>query len=308
LRPADIAGSPLSTALWGGCYKRGLSSCGALGRHPLVFPLPEPFVMTLRRSTFTVIAAIAAALVTPLAVHAQAPDWKEIRVGVEGNYPPFSKMGADGKLAGFDIDIANAVCAQLKAKCTLIQQEWDGMMPALSAKKFDMIVASMTITDERKKNADFSDPYYDVPSRFVAKAGMFKGNSAADLKGKKIITLRNSPRAKYLADNYKDNEVMLVNKETDIYMELAAGRGDVGFGSSVVSGEAFLKQPEGKGYEQVGPAVRIGVGSGVGIAFRKGEDGLREKVNGALKAIRADGSYKKMAAQYFDFDISGTQQ
>jgi arginine/ornithine transport system substrate-binding protein len=261
--------------------------------------------MTLRRTTL--VAALAAALIAPIA-HAQAPDWKEIRVGVEGNYPPFSRMGADGKLSGFDIDIANAVCAQLKAKCTLIQQEWDGMMPALAAKKFDMIVASMTITDERKKNADFSDPYYDVPSRFVAKAGQFKGHSPADLKGKKIIVLRNSPRAKHLADNYKDSEVLLVNKETDIYMELAAGRGDIGFGSSVVSGEAFLKKPEGKGYEQVGASVRLGAGGGVGIALRKGEDSLRTKVNDALKAIRADGTYKKLAAPYFDFDISGASQ
>jgi arginine/ornithine transport system substrate-binding protein len=170
-----------------------------------------------------------------------------------------------------------------------------------------MIVASMTITDERKKNADFSDPYYDVPSRFVAKAGQFKDFTPATLKGKKIIVLRNSPRAKWLETRYKDSELMLVNKETDIYMELAAGRGDIGFGSSVVSGEAFLKKPEGKGYEQVGPAVRLEEGGGgVGIAFRKGEDALRLKVNEALKAVRADGTYKKMAAQYFDFDISGS--
>jgi polar amino acid transport system substrate-binding protein/arginine/ornithine transport system substrate-binding protein len=266
--------------------------------------------MTLRRTTLVAALSIAtAAFIAPIAAQAQAPDWKELRVGVEGNYPPFSKMGADGKLSGFDIDIANAVCAAMKAKCTLIQQEWDGMMPALAAKKFDMIVASMTITDERKKNADFSDPYYDVPSRFVAKAGQFKGHAPADLKGKKIIVLRNSPRAKWLAERYKDSEVLLVNKETDIYMELAAGRGDVGFGSSVVSGEAFLKKPEGKGYEQVGAAVRLDAGGGgVGIALRKGEDSLRTKVNDALKTIKADGTYKKMAAQYFDFDISGVQQ
>jgi polar amino acid transport system substrate-binding protein/arginine/ornithine transport system substrate-binding protein len=260
--------------------------------------------MTLRRTTLA--AALAAAFIASLAApaHAQAPDWKEIRVGVEGNYPPFSKLGADGKLAGFDIDIANAVCAQLKAKCTLIQQEWDGMMPALAAKKFDMIVASMTITDERKKNADFSDPYYDVPSRFVAKAGAFKNFEPATLKGKKIIVLRNSPRAKWLAERYKDSELMLVNKETDIYMELAAGRGDIGFGSSVVSGEAFLKKPEGKGYAQVGPSVNLDGGSGVGIAFRKADTALRDRVNAALKEIRANGSYKKLADQYFDFNVS----
>jgi arginine/ornithine transport system substrate-binding protein len=230
----------------------------------------------------------------------------KLRVGVEGNYPPFSQLGPDGKLSGFDIDIAQAVCAQMKADCQLVQQEWDGMMPALRAKKFDMIVASMTITEERKKAADFSDPYYDVPSRWVAKAGAFKGHSPADLKGKKIIVLRNSPRAAHVAANYRDSETLLVNKETDVYLELAAGRGDIGFGSSVVSNEAFLKKPEGKGFAQVGPTVRLDAGGGgVGIAFRKGEDALRTQVNAALKAIKADGTYKKLADRYFDFDVSG---
>jgi polar amino acid transport system substrate-binding protein/arginine/ornithine transport system substrate-binding protein len=237
---------------------------------------------------------------------AQAPNWAKVRVGVEGNYPPFSRMAPDGKLSGFDIDIANAVCARMKAECTLVQQEWDGMMPALAARKFDMIVASMTITDERKKAADFSDPYYDVPSRFVAKAGAFKDHSPESLKGKRIAVLRNSPRAKWLAEHYKGSDVLQVTKETDVYLELAAGRADVGFGSSVVSGEAFLKKPEGKAYAQLGPTVRLDGGTGVGIAFRKGDDALREKVNAALKAIKADGTYKKLADQYFDFDVSGS--
>ncbi len=214
--------------------------------------------MTLRRHTLALFTLL---LALPLAATAQAPT--KIRVGVEGNYPPFSRMGADGKLSGFDIDMANALCAQMKIECTLVQQEWDGMMPALNAKKFDMIVASMTITDERKKAADFSDPYYN-----------------------------------------KDSEVLLVNKETDVYMELLAGRGDIGFGSSVVSGEAFLKKPEGKAFAQIGPAVNLDGGSGVGIGFRRGDDALRERVNAALKAIRASGQYKKMADSYFDFDVT----
>lgn len=258
--------------------------------------------MNVRR---LLIASALALLATGIA-QAQAPEWKKIRVGVEGNYPPFSKLGPDGKLVGFDIDIAMAVCRKLGAECTLVQQEWDGMMPALNAKKFDMIVASMTITDERRKAADFSDPYYDVPSRWVAKAGAFKDHKPADLKGRKIIVLRNSPRAKHVAELYKDSEVLLVNKETDVYLELVAGRGDIGFGSSVVSSEAFLKKPEGKGFAQVGNTVRLdGGGGGVGIAFRKGETALRDKVNAALKAIKADGSYKKLADTYFDFDVSG---
>jgi arginine/ornithine transport system substrate-binding protein len=252
-------------------------------------------------------AALLCLLVLCAPAWAQAPDWKKLRVGVEGNYPPFSKMGPDGKLSGFDIDIALALCRKMGAECTLVQQEWDGMMPALRAKKFDMIVASMSITDERRKAAEFSDPYYDVPSRWVARAGAFKDASPATLKGKRIIVLRNSPRARLVAEQYKDSELLLVNKETDVYMELAAGRGDIGFGSSVVSGEAFLKRPEGKGYAQVGPMVHLqGGGGGVGVAFRKGDTVLRDKVNAALKAIKADGSYKKLADSYFDFDVSGS--
>jgi arginine/ornithine transport system substrate-binding protein len=253
-----------------------------------------------------VAGALLLALAVPQLAAAQAPGWAKVRVGVEGNYPPFSRLGPDGKLTGFDIDIAMAVCERIKAECTLVQQEWDGMIPALAARKFDMIVASMTITEERKRAVDFSDPYYDVPSRFVARAGAFRDHTPADFKGRKIIVLRNSPRAKYLAERYRDSEVLQVNKETDVYLELVAGRGDVGFGSSVVSSEAFLKKPEGRGFAQVGATVRLDGGAGgVGIAFRKGEDALRDKVNAALRAIRADGTYKRMADRYFDFDIAG---
>jgi arginine/ornithine transport system substrate-binding protein len=259
--------------------------------------------MYTRRSTLaaTLVVVTAGLLLAHPLAHAQA----KLRVGVEGNYPPFSKMSPDGKLTGFDIDIALAVCKQMGVECQLVQQEWDGMMPALNAKKFDMIVASMTITEERKKAADFSDPYYDVPSRWVAKAGAFKEATSAAFKGKKIVVLRNSPRAKYVAEKFKDSEVLLVAKETDVYLELASGRGDIGFGSAAVSGEAFLKTAEGRNFVQVGAPVRLDGGSGVGIAFRKGDDPLREKVNAALKAIKASGQYKKMADQYFDFDIMG---
>ena len=251
----------------------------------------------------TLIAAAALLAVAGSPALAQ----NKMRVGVEGNYPPFSQITPDGKLTGFDIDIANAVCAEMKVECTLVQQEFDGIIPALNAKRFDMIVASMTITEERKKAVDFSDPYYDVPSRWVAKAGAFKGEATPEaLKGKKIIVLRNSPRARYVAERYKDSEVLLVNKETDVYLELAAGRGDIGFGSSVVSSESFLKRDAGKGFETVGNTIRLEGGTGgVGIAVRKSDTELKDKVNAALRAIKANGTYKALQAKYFDFDISG---
>lgn len=257
----------------------------------------------LKRTFLTTLAGtvLAAGLAAPTMAQTD-----KLRVGVEGNYPPFSMIAPDGKLQGFDIDIANAICAEMKADCTFVQQEFDGIIPALNARKFDLIVASMTITEARKKAVDFSDPYYDVPSRFIAKQGAFADHSPASLKGKKIVVLRNSPRAAYLAETYKDSEIVLAGKETEVYMELAVGRADVAFGSSVVSGEAFLKKPEGKGYAQLGPAIRIGAGSGVGIAVRKDDAALVGRINAALKAIKANGTYKKLADKYFDFDISGS--
>ncbi len=263
----------------------------------------------MRYTTRPFALALLAGLLTSAAL-AQAPNWGKIRIGVEGSYPPFSQISPDGKLSGFDIDIAKAICAQVKAECSFVSQEFDGMMPALNAKKFDMIVASMSITPERRKAADFSDSYYDIPSRWVAKAGAFNFTdaTAAALKGKKIIVTRNTPRAAYAQANFKDSEVLLVAKEADVTMELAAGRGDIAFVSSLAASAAFLKSPEGKGYAQVGKSISLGGakdGGGVGIAMRKGEDSLRTKVNDALKAIKANGTYKKINAAYFDFDISG---
>lgn len=257
----------------------------------------------LKRTFLSAAGAAAFALILAPSAIAQAP---KLRIGVEGNYPPFSMIAPDGKLGGFDIDIANALCAEMKAECVFVQQEFDGMIPALNARKFDMIVASMTITEARKKSVNFSDPYYDVPSRFVAKTGAFADHSPASLKGKKIVVLRNSPRAAFLAETYKDSEVVLAGKETEVYMELAVGRADVAFGSSVVSGEAFLKKPEGKGFAQLGPAIRIGAGSGVGIAVRKDDEALRTRINAALAALKSNGRYKALADKYFDFDISGS--
>jgi polar amino acid transport system substrate-binding protein/arginine/ornithine transport system substrate-binding protein len=250
-------------------------------------------------------AAVIAALAVPATIAPVQAQTQTVRVGVEGNYPPFSMISPNGQLSGFDIDIANAICAEMKVTCQMVQQEWDGMIPALNARKFDMIVASMTITEERRKAVDFSNPYYDVPSRWVAKKGAFKDHSAESLKGKTIIVLRNSPRARYVAANYPGSTVLQVAKETDVYMELAAGRGDIGFGSSVVSAEAFLKKPEGANFAQVGDTVILDrvAGAGVGIAFRK-EDALRERVNAALAAIRQNGTYNTLMKKYFDFDIT----
>ncbi|RBH42288.1 ABC transporter substrate-binding protein, partial [Pseudomonas sp. MWU13-2860] len=112
------------------------------------------------------IASAAAALLSGFSVQAET-----LRFGVDLNYPPFSKQGADGKPQGFDIDMANALCGGMKVTCQIVPQDWDGLIPALNANKFDAILSSMQITEERKKAVDFSNKYYNIASRIVAKSG-----------------------------------------------------------------------------------------------------------------------------------------
>ena len=258
-----------------------------------------------RRLVTTALASLLALAAT--ASQAQAPDWKKIRIGVEGAYPPFSEVGPDGKLKGFDIDMANALCAELKAECTLVQQEWDGMIPALNARKFDAIIASMAATDERRKSVNFSDKYYNTPARLVAKAGAKLEASAAGLKGKKIGVQRSTIHDRFATDTFKDSEIVRYAKADEVYLDLAAGRIDVAMGDSVAIDGGFLKKPQGQGYAFFGPPyndVKY-FGTGSSIAVRKADDALAQKFNAAIKAIRANGAYKKIQDKYFDFDVYG---
>ncbi|TIS58406.1 MAG: transporter substrate-binding domain-containing protein, partial [Mesorhizobium sp.] len=113
-----------------------------------------------------ILSAAAAAM---LALGVGSVDAAEkIKIGTEGAYPPFNTITPDGKVEGFDIDIANALCAQMKIECEIVTQDWDGIIPALQAKKFDAIIASMSITEERKKQVAFTHKYYTTPLALVA--------------------------------------------------------------------------------------------------------------------------------------------
>jgi arginine/ornithine transport system substrate-binding protein len=248
-----------------------------------------------------------AALVGGTAPAALAADALKIRIGVEGAYPPFSSVGPDGKLKGFDIDIAHALCAEMKAQCTLVQQDFDGMIPALQARKFDIIIASLSITPERKKVVDFSDKYYKTPARFVTRAGNGLEVSAAGLKGKKIGVQRATIHDRFATDQFKQSEIVRYAKQDEVFLDLVAGRIDGTLVDSVAADEGFLKLPAGKGFAFAGPVFtdETYFGTGAGIAMRQGDTAMRERLNAAIKAIRANGVYKKIQDTYFGFDVYG---
>jgi len=237
-----------------------------------------------------------------------AKDWKKIRVGVEGAYPPFSFVTPEGKLDGFDIDIAKALGKAAGAEIVLISSDWDGIIPALLARKYDCIIASMAITEERKKKVGFTNKYYFTAAKFVAKKGSIKKFSDAAVKGKSIGVQRATINDRYLSDNYGNNiTIKRYGSQDEVYLDMVAGRIDLFLADSVASSEGFLKKPEGKDFEFVGPDLvdPKWFGDGVGIAVRKQDKDLVNKLNAAIDKIRADGTYKKIQDKYFDFNVYG---
>nr|WP_294867837.1 ABC transporter substrate-binding protein [uncultured Pseudogulbenkiania sp.] len=248
---------------------------------------------------------MAVALAAPL--FASAAQAETIRFGVDLNYPPFSKQGADGKPQGFDIDMAHALCSALKATCEIVPQDWDGLIPALNTNKFDAILSSMQITDERKKAVDFTNKYYNIPSRIIAKVGTKVDHNS--FKGKKIGALRASTQEKFAKDYWGKTGAKIVayTKSPESFLDLTSGRLDAVFVDGAVGDQEFLKTPRGKGFAFVGPeyADTKYFGLGAGIAVKKGNNALRERLNAAIEQIRKDGSYKKVQDKYFAFDVYG---
>ena len=163
---------------------------------------------------------LLSALITALPASVQAQAQGTLRLGVEGAYPPFSELGTDGKLKGFDIDIGMALCERMKLKCELVQAEFDAMIPALRAKKFDAIIASMSITPERLKAVDFSDKYYNTPARVVVRADATFAVTPDGLKGKKIGVQRTTIHDRYATATFKGSEIVRYAKQDEVFLDL----------------------------------------------------------------------------------------
>ncbi len=232
-----------------------------------------------------------------------AQEKKEIVIASEGAYPPFNFMDSSNRLQGFDIEIANALCEKMQVKCTIVAQDWDGMIPALLAKKFDAIVASMTITEERKKQIDFTDRYYRTPlSVAVPKDSEIKDTTPASMKGLAVGAQSSTTQAIHAEDVYgkAGADAKLYPTQDEANADLANGRLDAVVADKFVLVE-WLKNTGRDCCKLLGDIE--GTMSEAGIALRKEDKELKEKFNKAIKDIVADGTYQKIQSKYFEFDI-----
>src|SRR5690606_21368272 len=229
---------------------------------------------------------------------------EKLKIGTEGALPPFTMISPRGEVVGFDIDIAQALCARMNVECEVVLFDWDGLIPALNSGKFDMLAASMSVTEERKQAISFTDPYYTNKLQFVApKSKDFKTDKNS-LKGKVIGAQRATIAGIWLEGNLEDLvDIKLYDTQENAYLDLSTGRVDAMLFDKYAQWE-WLNSPAGKDFEFKGEPVFDD--DKIAIGVRKNDDELRERLNKALAEILADGTYEKINAKYFPFSISSS--
>jgi lysine/arginine/ornithine transport system substrate-binding protein len=242
-------------------------------------------------------------------VSASAKEWTVIRFGVDPSYAPFESKNAKGELIGFDIDVGKAICEKVNAKCVWVENDFDGMIPALKARKIDAILSSLSMTEKRMQQIDFSDKVFYTPTRMVAKIGSGLLPTADSLKGKAIGVEQGTIQETYARTYFEPSGVKVVSyqNQDQVYADLKSGRLDASLQDAVQANIGFLKTPNGEGFELAGPELKDTkiLGSVAAIGLRKGEADLKNALNKGLAEILKDGTYQALAKKYFDFDVYG---
>ncbi|MBN6732820.1 ABC transporter substrate-binding protein [Burkholderia multivorans] len=257
----------------------------------------------------TRITMLVAAAAMACATLASAKEWTTIRIGVDPTYPPFESTATDGSVQGFDIDLGNALCAKLNAKCLWVSSSFDGLIPGLQARKFDVILSSMAATEQRRQQIDFTDRLYRNQTRLIARTGSGLLPEAAKLAGKRIAVEQGTIQETYAREKWAAAKVEVVPYPSydQAYADLVNGRVDGVLMDAVQGQLGFLATPRGKGFSFAGGVVydpKI-MGNGDAAGVRKADTDLRDALNRAIAQIRSDGTYNKIQSKYFDFDMYG---
>lgn len=264
----------------------------------------------MRLSLTFALAASIVALAAGSAVAQESDadkDWSKVVIGTEGAYPPFNFLDASGELKGFDVDIAKALCDQMKVECSFVTQDWDGIIPALQNGNFDAIVASMSITPEREEQIAFTNKYYQTPPAIaVPKDSDISEATAEALSGKAIGAQAATTHARAAEALFPDADVRQYPTAEEYKLDIENGRVDAVIDDVVVLNE-WIASDAGDCCKMLGtlPADPAIYGKGIGIGLRQGDDKLKGMFNDAIVAIRENGKYKEIQDQYFDFDVYG---
>lgn len=273
------------------------------------------------RKTNPVLAAIVLATAAASSAHAQSKP-TEITIATEGAYEPWNFTGPDGKLVGFEIDLANDLCARMKIKCKIVAQDWDGLIPALNAKKFDAIMASMIVTEKRLAVISFSEPYAPTAAAIMVEKSGHLANlpgtgTTVDLAGDKakveqeLQPLRDALKGKAVGAQVSTANVAFLDtyfkgvvdpreyKTVEQHdLDLQAGRIDAVVAQKT-SLTATLSKDDFKDYAIAGPTLTGGVfGQGIAAGLRKDDVELKSMFDAAINAAKADGTINKLAEKW----------
>jgi len=250
-------------------------------------------------------AALAAGLT---AGTVQARDTSEIRLGIDLPYEPFMYRLPDGTLAGFEIELGEAVCDYLEATCVWVEQDWDGIIPGLLARNYDGIMSSMAITEERARQVLFSEPYYTTPSAwFTLRDREIDITDRDSLEGLVVGVQRATLQDNYVSELYGDLvEIRRYTSGDDVLTDLRAGRLDLTFLDAPVAESSMNLDAEDTRFQRISDFIKEPehiFGQGVGVAFRQRDRDLAERFNEALAALKADGTYDEIMERHFSYDI-----
>ncbi len=228
-----------------------------------------------------------------------------LRVAVEDHYPPYSFKSKYGDMAGFNVDIANALAKAMRVPCIIVSVAWDDMLPGLVAEDYDAIIACMAIKPEREKVADFTDYYLRSKTGFIGRKGMSNDTTPEAMTGKTLVSQEDTAQLSYLVKTY--GEVATVKgypSMEDGFMAVAQKRADLCL-TPLLAGLEFLKSDNGEGCDIIGPALTETqfVYSPAHIAVKKGNAPLLRQLNNALRNIRANGEYSIISRKYFPFSV-----
>ena len=249
---------------------------------------------------------VAAALMGSVSI-VNAETQGTLRFGIEAAYPPFESKSPSGQLEGFDVDVGNAVCAKLGVKCEWVENSFDGLIPALQARKFDVINSAMNITEKRKQSIDFTPAIYVVPIVMVAKRAASLLPDVKSLHGKRVGVLQGSSQEDFLKQHWATEGVTIVSyqDQDQVYSDLVAGRLDAAVQEAQTVEVGFLSKPEGHDYAIVGKPLSdpATLGEGTGFGMRKSDRALAGKIDAALAALKKDGTLSSLSQKYFKRDI-----